>query len=1172
MSATDRQNKLLLAEDWQTIYQSFKYADFKSYDFDTLRRTMINYIRLNYPEDFSDYIESSEYLALIDLIAFLGQNISFRTDLNARENFIELAERRESVLRLARLISYNPTRTQPANGLLKITSLQTSENIIDSNGTNLSSRNIRWNDSVNDNWFEQFIKVLNSSLTQENRFGTPRKAELVAGIRTEKYNVDSRPDVFPVFAFNKNINGKSLPFEVVSTDIADGEIIEDSPSLGKKIGMLYRDNGQGAGSANSGFFMHFRQGTLQKAEFTVSLPTPNQTIGLESSSINNQDIWLYQLDSNQVEQKLWTKVDAVEGNNVIYNSVAKGVRDVYAVQTRTDDRVNLIFSDGVFGELPKGNFRAFYRTSENSDYTITPNEISNIKLNIPYVSASGSNETLIVQLSLKQTVNNAASSESTDSIKQNAPSTYYTQNRLITGEDYNIGPLGISQDIIKTKAINRTSSGINRYYDLRDSTGKYSTTNLFGTDGILYKEYLDIKYNFSFQTKTDIEATVENLVTEIIADNNTKNFFADQFLDQDYTDLDLAWQQQTKETNTSTGFLLDNNQLGDADPQYYSVGTSTQGPLRFLQTNALVKFVAPSGSHFMPDGTIMSGPANHAGSRTYIWTKVVAVRNTGSELDEATNTGPIIFSDIIPSGALLTKVKIKYTRDILTSIKQDIIDQVFAYRTFGLRYDRELRNWFIITQDNINIKDSYNIGLTGDTAGQNLDRSWILLFETNGIDYTITVRTLRYIFESNEEIRFYYDNNKKIYDSKTGKIVRDKISVLNINTDLASAGQTSPFTIDFDWAISKEYRDDIGYVNSKKVEVVFFDEDDDGIVDNPQIFDDIVSPDTVPTLEKYVFTKKYTEFDTEYYRYISQSSENIIVVNSYRSINASTVGNPVYYVVETDSFWKVTTATRTIAQVFDYKSFVGRDNLKFQYIHASDENARIDPASSNIMDTYILTRQYDSQFRQFLKGEITNMPYPASSDQLYRSYGKEINKIKSISDEVIFHPVQYKVLFGTSAETNLQATFKVVKNKNRVVNDNDVKGKVIDAINEFFSLENWDFGETFYWSELSAYIVKQLSPDLVSIVLVPVSGQSSFGSLFEVKSESNEILISGATVSNVEIITAITADRLKSEGNIITSVTATGEVIQSAAETVTSTTSTVGTSTVGNSNTGGSSY
>ena len=140
MSSTNRQNRLLLAEDWKKVYQSFRNAEFKSYDFDNLRRTMINYLRQNYPEDFNDYIESSEYLALIDLIAFLGQNLAFRVDLNARENFLELAERRESILRLARLLSYNPKRNQTANGLLKFESVSTSEDIVDSNGTNLSNQ------------------------------------------------------------------------------------------------------------------------------------------------------------------------------------------------------------------------------------------------------------------------------------------------------------------------------------------------------------------------------------------------------------------------------------------------------------------------------------------------------------------------------------------------------------------------------------------------------------------------------------------------------------------------------------------------------------------------------------------------------------------------------------------------------------------------------------------------------------------------------------------------------------------------------------------------------------------------------------------------------------------------------------------------------------------------
>ena len=90
MSSTDRQNRLLVAEDWKRIYQSYRNADFQSYDFDNLRRTMISYIRENYPEDFTDYIESSEYMALVDAVAFLGQSLSFRLDLASRENFIEL--------------------------------------------------------------------------------------------------------------------------------------------------------------------------------------------------------------------------------------------------------------------------------------------------------------------------------------------------------------------------------------------------------------------------------------------------------------------------------------------------------------------------------------------------------------------------------------------------------------------------------------------------------------------------------------------------------------------------------------------------------------------------------------------------------------------------------------------------------------------------------------------------------------------------------------------------------------------------------------------------------------------------------------------------------------------------------------------------------------------------
>ena len=131
MATTERQNRLLVAEDWTKIYQAFQQADFKSYDFETLRRTMVAYLQENYPDDFNDFVESSEYVALIDLIAYISQALSFRVDLNARENFLETASRRDSILRLARLINYNAHRNKTSTGLLKIDSLSTTQDVYD---------------------------------------------------------------------------------------------------------------------------------------------------------------------------------------------------------------------------------------------------------------------------------------------------------------------------------------------------------------------------------------------------------------------------------------------------------------------------------------------------------------------------------------------------------------------------------------------------------------------------------------------------------------------------------------------------------------------------------------------------------------------------------------------------------------------------------------------------------------------------------------------------------------------------------------------------------------------------------------------------------------------------------------------------------------------------------
>ena len=116
----------------------------------------------------------------------------------------------------------------------------------------------------------------------------------------------------------------------------------------------------------------------------------------------------------------------------------------------------------------------------------------------------------------------------------------------------------------------------------------------------------------------------------------------------------------------------------------------------------------------------------------------------------------------------------------------------------------------------------------------------------------------------------------------------------------------------------------------------------------------------------------------------------------------------------------------------------------------------------------------------------------------------------------------------------LQATFKAVRNSSIVTTDNDLKARILSAINAFFSIENWDFGQSFYFGELSAYVLNSLTPDITNFIIVPKT-DSGFGSLFEINCPSDEVFISGVTIDNIEIIDAITASQIKSEQNIITS-------------------------------------
>jgi hypothetical protein len=573
------------------------------------------------------------------------------------------------------------------------------------------------------------------------RFSKPKESDDIGGIKTETYTVNSINTDVPIFTFSRGIGGVSRTFEIVPAAISASEsIYEQAPVPGTGFTYLYRTDGAGDSSPNTGFFTLFKQGSLAAQDFAIAQPTTNYVQPINVNNINNTDTWLYKLDDFGQLSKLWTKVPDLSGNNVIYNSLSADVRDIYNVVTKNNDAIDLVFGDGNFSNIPSGSFRLYYRTSANAKYSIQQADMQGITFSMAYEDANGGQQTLTITGSLQQSVYNAAATESNDSIKTKAPQVYYSQNRMITAEDYNVVPLSASQEIIKVKSVNRSASGISRSKEIIDPTGAYSNVSIFADDGILYREESAPQFTFTFTNRNEILDTVNSSVESKLTEAYSRQFFYIKYGTKSLSALAASWVSTTIGTNTNTGYFAAGGPL--------AVGDFATSNLKYAQPGALIKFTSPDTREFL-NGRLVTSGTDLAEDRA--WAKVSAVVGDGAN-DGAGNLesgiGPITLNDTIPAGAVLSAVFPKFATVLDTALKTDLQDRIEVYEQFGLRYDEENAEWKVITAANLSASSVFSLANAGDATGASLDASWGFHFSTDCKPYTETYRALHYIFES----------------------------------------------------------------------------------------------------------------------------------------------------------------------------------------------------------------------------------------------------------------------------------------------------------------------------------------------------------------------------------------------------------------------------------------
>jgi len=89
-------------------------------DFSDLRETLINFTRTYYPTTYNDFSPASPGMLFMEIAAYVGDVLSFYTDNQIQENFLQYARQTNNLFQLAYMFGYKPKITGVASTTIDI--------------------------------------------------------------------------------------------------------------------------------------------------------------------------------------------------------------------------------------------------------------------------------------------------------------------------------------------------------------------------------------------------------------------------------------------------------------------------------------------------------------------------------------------------------------------------------------------------------------------------------------------------------------------------------------------------------------------------------------------------------------------------------------------------------------------------------------------------------------------------------------------------------------------------------------------------------------------------------------------------------------------------------------------------------------------------------------------
>ena len=92
-----------------------KTIQYLNRDFDSLKAQLVNFAKIYYPNTYNDFTEASPGMMLIEMASYVGDVLSFYTDNQIQENFLQFAKQRKNLLAIAYNFGYRPKVTSASS-------------------------------------------------------------------------------------------------------------------------------------------------------------------------------------------------------------------------------------------------------------------------------------------------------------------------------------------------------------------------------------------------------------------------------------------------------------------------------------------------------------------------------------------------------------------------------------------------------------------------------------------------------------------------------------------------------------------------------------------------------------------------------------------------------------------------------------------------------------------------------------------------------------------------------------------------------------------------------------------------------------------------------------------------------------------------------------------------